>query len=593
MKRTKKIPNAVLPLICGLMAIIITHQALGQDCSGAPSARGAQFAAVWTGSEMIVWGGAKDNSLSPYLNTGGRYNPATDSWTATQTTDAPGPRVGPAAVWTGSEMIVLGGYNCCPGDNRNDGGLYNPAANSWTATTTSGAPPGGFGAPGAIWTGSEMIVWGGENTGSQYLNTGGRYNPGANSWAATTTSGAPSGRNGHTGVWTGSEMILWGGFSDFPRTFYTSGGRYNPALNVWTATTTTAAPIGRNWHTAIWTGSEMIVWGGNDDNSFFNDGGRYNPAADSWTALATTGAPNGRHYHTAVWTGNEMILWGGDNGTSYFNDGARYNPATDSWTPISTTGAPSARTTHAAVWTGTEMIVWGGYDGSTYLNDGGRYNPATDSWTPTGVMVNDNTPPTITCSANISVGCSVDLVVPVSFSVAAADNCDPSPTVSCTPTSGSLFPVGNTAVNCTAQDASGNSSSCNFTVTRAALGFAGFLSPLGGADATGGSFNDPLRNFKLGSTIPFKFTASCSGIAVTTGAHTLQIIKYANTTDSDPAIDATPTDAATAGNAFRYTSTDGQWHFNLNTKGLSAGTWKAIVTLSDGSTHYVWFGLKK
>ena len=44
-----------------------------------------------------------------YLNTGGRYNPSTDSWTATSTTNAPTARVTHTAVWTGSEMIVWGG----------------------------------------------------------------------------------------------------------------------------------------------------------------------------------------------------------------------------------------------------------------------------------------------------------------------------------------------------------------------------------------------------------------------------------------------------------------------------------------------------
>src|SRR4030095_6732493 len=34
----------------------------------------------------------------------------------------------------------------------------------------------------------------------------------------------------------------------------------------WTATNTTNAPTGRFWHTAVWTGSEMIVWGGDDEN---------------------------------------------------------------------------------------------------------------------------------------------------------------------------------------------------------------------------------------------------------------------------------------------------------------------------------------
>ena len=124
------------------------------------------------------------------------------------------------------------------------------------------------------------------------------------------------------------------------------------------------------------------------------------------------------------------------------------------------------------------------------------------------------------------------------------------------------------------------------------IGFVGFLPLIGGADATGGSFADPLRAFKLGSTIPVKFAASCGGSAVLTGIHTLQAIKYSSAVDSDPAIDATPTDAATTGNQFRLT--DGEWHFNLSTRsGFSTGTWKLIATLSDGSTHYVWITIKK
>src|SRR5439155_2928221 len=53
----------------------------------------------------------------------------------------------------------------------------------------------------------------------------------------------------------------------------------------WTATSTTNAPTGRRFHTAVWTGSEMIVWGGFDENFVLvNTGGRYNPGTDSWTA---------------------------------------------------------------------------------------------------------------------------------------------------------------------------------------------------------------------------------------------------------------------------------------------------------------------
>ena len=157
-----------------------------------------------------------------------------------------------------------------------------------------------------------------------------------------------------------------------------TGGRYNPGTDSWTATSTnqrTHWPIEPH---AIWTGSEMIVWGGVDGVSehFFNTGGRYNPSTDSWTATSTTSAPDGRLYYTAVWTGSEMIVWGGVNPSGYLSTGGRYNPGTDSWIPTSTTNAPAGRQAHTAVWTGSEMIVWGGLSNSGDLNTGGSYNSA-------------------------------------------------------------------------------------------------------------------------------------------------------------------------------------------------------------------------
>ena len=133
--------------------------------------------------------------------------------------------------------------------------------------------------------------------------------------------------------------------------------------DTWTATSTTNAPAARYAHTAVWTGSEMIVWGGGDGTNFLNTGGRYDPATDSWTATSTANAPEARALHTGVWTGSEMIIWGGGSGGD-FNTGGKYNPGTDTWTATSTTNAPTARDSHTAVWTGSEMIVWGGGNGA-------------------------------------------------------------------------------------------------------------------------------------------------------------------------------------------------------------------------------------
>jgi hypothetical protein len=78
----------------------------------------------------------------------------------------------------------------------------------------------------------EMIVWGGDsNSGAE--NTGGKYNPGTDSWTATTANNAPEGRFAHTAVWTFLEMIVWGG-DDTNGNLLITGGRYNPSTDSWT-----------------------------------------------------------------------------------------------------------------------------------------------------------------------------------------------------------------------------------------------------------------------------------------------------------------------------------------------------------------------
>ncbi|MFL6518737.1 MAG: kelch repeat-containing protein [Chthoniobacterales bacterium] len=346
--------------------------------TNAPSAR--ETPAIWTGHEMIVFGGGDELTFG----TSGRYDPIADTWTPVRTSNTPSPRAGHSALWTGSEMIVWGG-------GVNTGGRYDPALDSWTPTSTVNAPIARQ-ENTAVWTGTEMIVWGGSSSGSlggQILNTGGRYNPATNNWTPTTLANAPDRRRLHSAVLTGTEMVVWGGNSDVPgnaSALVNTGGRYNPKTDSWVPTSTTNAPSARAYHTGIWTGTEMIIWGAGYYSSG-NTGGKYNPANDSWTATSTVGAPP-RSGHSAVWTGKEMIVWGGYDGSVHVNTGAKYNPNTDTWASTSLFNAPDARIGHAAVWTSDEMIVWGGYNyqQNRFFNTGGRYNPTTDSWTATTIF---------------------------------------------------------------------------------------------------------------------------------------------------------------------------------------------------------------
>jgi len=335
--------------------------------AAAPLAR-AYHAGVWTGSRLLVAGGfAYDPEWGEfsYTDTGGSYDPRTDIW---QSIAAGAPPVrDAAAVWTGEEMLVWGGRTYGE-TGYSTGGRYLPAADAWQALSTEGAPSGRY-EHTAVWTGEEMIVWGG-HAGGKSLNSGGRYRPATGTWLPLASEGAPAPRYGHSAVWTGEEMIVWGGAGDGP--LYNDGGRYNPATDSWEPLSLDGAPSERYGHTAVWTGEEMIVWG-----SYFGStasGGRYHPASDSWRPTALLCAPAGRERHGVAWTGGEMLVWGGTTVGTQLGDGAAYDPRFDLWTPLAAGNAPTLRSGHTAVWTGEEMIIWGGYDGGL-LKSGGRFAP--------------------------------------------------------------------------------------------------------------------------------------------------------------------------------------------------------------------------
>jgi hypothetical protein len=314
--------------------------------------------AVWTGTEMLIW---RDGVSE-------KYNPFTDTWAGISAVNAPTPRTGHQAIWTGTEMLVWGGF----GDNNwlNNGGRYNPATDTWQPIATAGAPTAGSHFT-AVWTGTKMLIWGGRDAGGEILSgSGAGYDPASNTWQPISPDMAPAGRELHTAIWTGSEMIVWGGFDG--STWTNSGAGYDPAVDAWRPLALTNAPMGRDQHIAIWTGTEMIVWGGTGGsvgNPPLNTGGRYDPQTNSWRPTSTVGAPTFGDFR-AVWTGKELFVWGILAGTSV-NAGARYNPATDSWSEISPTDAPSHGGDFTLIWTGSEMIVWGGYNS----DGGGRYVP--------------------------------------------------------------------------------------------------------------------------------------------------------------------------------------------------------------------------
>lgn len=353
------------------------------------------------------------------------------------TVGAPPPAESATVLWTGSEMIIWGGTNNAVNSMQaSRGGRYNSENDTWKSITDVYAPHYRF-AHSAIWTGSAMLVWGGEalRRKDEKLASGGLYDPADDHWKNINIKNAPSPRSHHTTVWASSykKMLVWGGIDN--ENVLGNGGIYSPKKNKWVkipGKTVTfkksqggeenkssldkladeqapeapkpadsekeedgdsqdkseeplaeGAPSPRSNHVALWTGSEMIIWGGlgSDEAGPLGDGARLSLKNKSWTPISNAGAPSPRYGHSAVWTGSKMIVWGGWNNSAHLDDGGIYDPKKNSWKPLSQIAAPSARTLHSAVLADHKMIIFGGLtDNNEVKDDGAIYDINENKW---------------------------------------------------------------------------------------------------------------------------------------------------------------------------------------------------------------------
>lgn len=247
--------------------------------------------------------------------------------------------------------------------------------------------------PGAVWTGTELLVWGGVPRAA-----GAAYDPATDTWRELPEAPLDP-RQGHVTVWTGDELIVWGGhaydepedprqpFQREPEDFRADGAAYDPDTDTWR--TLADAPLeARTGAAAVWTGQELLIVAGSGEGidpgtvHTFTDGAAYDPAADSWRPLPDLPDPDLREVGPgSVWTGEEMLVAG-----SRFAPGraAAYDPDADAWREID--GGPLAGAGQIVAWAGGEAFVT-----DTMSDAMATYDPATDTWrevsTPTAELL--------------------------------------------------------------------------------------------------------------------------------------------------------------------------------------------------------------
>lgn len=364
------------------------NRVIGMSPTNQPSLPRFNHSQIWTGEKLIVWGGSKwidhQQGTTEVYGDGGIYDPRTDRWTPISSNQAPSARAGHTAVWTGSKMIVWGGSGAKTADSNDmswekfsDGGIYDPARDRWEPINEENAPTPRSGHT-AVWTGNKMIVWGGVS------ETGGAiYDPQNNAWSTLSTFNAPQPKVGHGTVWTGDRMAIWGG-SEESGGSQGSGAFYD--LSSWESVETDAnTPWGGEGRSAengeravelLWTGSKLLAVPINSydpaTDRWFHKGGAYDPVARSWGTIMTTGAPNIRPYMAAL-TREDRLFVGGSRNNNFA--GLMYDFGRKRWSTVmsSATGSFQGR---QGTWASKrdELLVFGGMWANTPFQFSGGPN---------------------------------------------------------------------------------------------------------------------------------------------------------------------------------------------------------------------------
>lgn len=365
---------------------------------GAPSAR-TMHSAVWTdeslteaksGTEfansMIIWGGlatapASSSSRDP-INTGAAYSTDRLQWRAISSEGAPSPRFDHDAIWTGTKMLVWGGF-----DARSsfvfDGGLWDAATDTWQPITYPWAvsSPRPADAKATVQTATlistkEVLIYGGwAEDGEGNTIVGGIYAFGekdpAKRWRPIyKTEGWTARTGGHSATFVGKNKVFFFGGYDESRKKTNIASIYDFKANSWEQVEVDPAIVPRAGHTAVYSSHGVIIFGryrkASGVSHLHGTGAFYDihsKKKDKWTMILSQSAPE-RYDHTAVWTGGEMMVFGGKaitgRGTLYSSI-AKFNPSNMGWSSVSSNyDGPEMVQGHTAVWTGYSMMVWGG-----------------------------------------------------------------------------------------------------------------------------------------------------------------------------------------------------------------------------------------
>jgi hypothetical protein len=300
--------------------------------------------AVWTGDEMIVWGGCDTEQCQTRFSDGAAFHLGTKEWRMIAESPLDGLWNLPA-VWTGTEMLIVRGLSAA---------AYSPDSDSWRLLPdapfqVSFRRPDGSGGQdyvGAVWANNRYVIW---QPGSDEVAA---YEPESDTWVDLPSTGLDV----DLGVlrWNGTDLVALGALTGvYPDRVPLRGARLVdgaweriPDAELWDETYN----IGARPYLSGWAGEALVAWP--DSGSGAGRTVTYTPGADSWTQIETIPLQGSEVWPEPMPIGDRLIAL-------QYGRAAIYDWASDSWTVVN---IPFISNPEAgrAVWTGNEILYWAG-----------------------------------------------------------------------------------------------------------------------------------------------------------------------------------------------------------------------------------------
>jgi hypothetical protein len=325
-------------------------------------------ASVWTGTELLIWGGSEESHGLAMAGDGAAYDPATRAWTPMPASPLSA-RDGAFAVWTGTTALFWGGGNGSLALLMN-GASYDPASRTWTMLPSVPLPAGIDDLQAIVWTGTQMVVI--------QPGAGAVFDPATRSWTAVPGLPQVAGWQPFAigAEWTGSKVITWVASQrplangTRPPGFRFSAYSQVPGKQAWTIVPSRPGYAYFPFGTAAPVGGRLLFLGGSScppgafcpADSFF-DGAWFDAPSGTWTGLPESYSGGSG---PAVWTGSAMVVFatragatpGPPNGPPDVPPGAAaaFDPSNGAWTDLARCPVPDL-TSASLAWTGRQLIV--------------------------------------------------------------------------------------------------------------------------------------------------------------------------------------------------------------------------------------------